>query len=401
MVLVYFIRGSVFPWYLPVPFGAWIALNVLCLTVAAGIAIVGGGTWRAPWVIVLVAFVASITQAEEIHTALSRWIGLSLLMLALGPVILNPTALAIRAAAWRWTLNGVTGLTAIFVLWYTLHLPCPVGRAPFAAFMNQSMILGPIAGLGVVIAAAHAVHGNSWRWGLLATLGLIPLLASGSRVAALAAGMASCYLLIRRRPLLGAVLTLAFAVMLGYFLTRGENLTEGESLGGSLARKGLTNTRVELWESRITEFKSSPLFGIGVAMGTGSGTAKEADGSIRVEPGSSYLAILAMTGAVGTVAFFSALGLVLYGFMNLRRHAPLDNDILVVAGIFLAVHGVAEGWILGFGSPLCFLFWLWLGKLGDASLPLLQANGLSNTRGYRRWFSRTGFQPMRVSARQG
>jgi hypothetical protein len=45
----------------------------------------------------------------------------------------------------------------------------------------------------------------------------------------------------------------------------------------------------------------------------------------------------------------------------------MDKDILSVVGIFLAVNGIAEGWILGFGSPLCFLFWLWLGNVGDAA----------------------------------
>ena len=365
--LFYFIRGTVFAWYLPVPFVAWIALNVLAVTVAAGVAIMGGGSWRPAWVFVLVTFAASLTQAEQFRTSLSRWTGLALLMLAVGPVVLNPVAVAIRSAAWKLVVNGFTVLTAIFVGWYVLHLPCPAGRAPFAGFMNQSMILGPIAGMGVVIAAARALWGNTWRWGLVAVLGLIPLLASGSRVATLAAGVAGCYLLLRRKPILGAAVVLVFVMAVGHLLSGGEGITEGETVGGSLSLKGMVNTRAELWESRVAEFKSSPVFGIGVAMGTGSGSAKDSDGSIRVEPGSSYLAILAMTGTLGAIAFFSALGLAIHGFATARQIRPLERDILSVAGIFLAVHGVAEGWILGFGSPLCFLFWLWLGNFTDAA----------------------------------
>jgi hypothetical protein len=239
--------------------------------------------------------------------------------------------------------------------------------------MNQSMILGPIAGLGVLIAAARAIHGRSWRWGLLALLGLIPVLASGSRVATLATGAAGSYLLIRRKPMLGGLAALGFLVAVGIFVARGGNATESDSVGAALSRKGIENTRTDLWQSRIEEFKSSPLLGIGIAMGTGSGSAIEADGAIRVEPGSSYLAVLAMTGGVGTVAFFSALGLLLFGFASNHQQAPMDKDILSVVGIFLAVNGIAEGWILGFGSPLCFLFWLWLGNVGDAALQPVRA----------------------------
>ena len=100
-------------------------------------------------------------------------------------------------------------------------------------------------------------------------------------------------------------------------------------------------------------------------MGTGSGSDVRESGAIRVEPGSSYLAVLAKTGATGFMSFFSALGVLLFGFASARRKADLDRDTLSVVGTFLAVIGVAEGWILGFGAPLCFLFWLWLGNVGD------------------------------------
>ena len=103
-------------------------------------------------------------------------------------------------------------------------------------------------------------------------------------------------------------------------------------------------------------------------MGSGAGGIKEGTGSIQVEPGSSYLAVLAMTGLLGAVSFCLALGFLMSKFFVSRRRVGLDKDILYLVGIYLAVHGVAEGWILGFGSPLCFLFWLWLGRVGDFAL---------------------------------
>jgi hypothetical protein len=376
VVCVYFIRGTVLPWVLPVPAVGWILLTGLVLLVAVAIVIVGGGGWRWSWVMVLLAFAAGISQAEQPKLAALHWLGLALLILAVGPVVLNPVAMEVRSAAWRFSTNGMMALTGIFFLWYLLRFPS-FGAGDFSSFMNQSMLLGPIVGMGIVIALARAIHGRSWRWGLLAILGLVPLLASGSRVAALATIVAGCFLLIRRKPILGLGVLVLCACLIYGFISRGGNLASSpDSLTGAMTRKGDLNSRADMWETRLLEFKSSPIIGIGVAMGTGGadkGGGKEENGNIRVEPGSSYLAVLSMTGGLGAIAFCSALGLLLFGFIGSRHNVGLDKDILSIVGIYLAVHGVAEGWILGFGSSLCFLFWLWLGKVGDAAWQPLRA----------------------------
>lgn len=373
VVLVYFMRGTVLPRFLHVPEVGWVAMTVLALSLVVGMVIAGGGRWRWSWIITLFTFTAGVFQAEQPSSAALHWLGIVFLVLAVGPVIVSPVALAVRSAAWKLTLSGLTSLTAIFVVWYVLHLPSFGGTVYFTSFMNQSMLVGPIAGMGVVIAAARAIHGRSWRWGLLAVLGLVPLLATGSRVAALATGAAGCFFLVRRKPMLGGLMVLLCVFVVYGFITQGQSDQSGDSFTGALASKGIANSRADLWQSRIDEFKSSPVFGIGIAMGTGSGSVAEEGGAIRVEPGSSYLAVLSMTGVVGAIAFCSALGLLLFGYVSSQRQAGLDRDILNVVGIFLAVHGVAEGWILGFGSPLCFLFWLWLGNFGDAALQPVRA----------------------------
>jgi len=370
LVVVYFIRGTVLPRILPVPSAAWIPITVLGLSLAVGIAMAGGVICRWSWVVVLLAFFAGISQADRLMSAGLRWVGLVLLILSMGPVIVNPVAIEMRSAAWRLVTKGLTALTLISLVWYALHLPCPAGRVPFAGFMNQSMLLGPVAGMGVVIGLARAVHGRSRRWGLLAVLGVIPLVASGSRLALLAAGAGGCFCLIRRKPVLGGVLTLGFVAAVCAFIAQGgANQLAREGLLAGLSKKGLTNSRATRWQARLEEFESSPLIGIGIAMATEAGVGGEDEnGDVHVEPGSSYLALLANTGALGTTAFFSVAGLLIFGFAFARGKTALDKDILSAVGIFLGVHGIAEGWVLGFGSPLCFLFWLWLGSVGDAVL---------------------------------
>jgi hypothetical protein len=373
IVSVYFIRATVLPWFLHIPASVLIAISGLALLLGAGVAIACGGKWRWSWSIVLLAFAASLWKAEQPSVAGPRWVGLALLIIAAGPMVVNPVAVEMRLSAWRLTIRGLTTLTGVFVVWYGLHLPS-FGAGYFSSFMNQCMLAGPIAGMGVGIASARAIHARSWRWGVLAILGFVPVLASGSRIATLATVAGVCFLLIRRKPVLGLGL-LIFSILAIYsFVQKGRNLesTSG-SLTDAIAYKGNANTRADLWKSRILEFRSSPVFGIGIGMGTGNGASFEESGSIRVEPGSCYLAVLAMTGGLGTVAFFSAGGLLLAGFIASRQRSRLQKDILSVVGVYLAVHGIAEGWILSFGSPLCFLFWLWLGNVGDAGLQPMRA----------------------------
>jgi hypothetical protein len=381
--LIYFIRGTVLSWYLHVPDSVWIILTCAVLFVCAGMAGAGGGRLCWSWVIVLFAFAVSISEAEQPISSGLHWFGLALVIIAIGPVVLNPMAVAMRSSAWHLTVNGLTSLTAIFTVWYLAHLPS-LGAGDFASFMSHCMLLAPIAGMGIAIALVRAIHGRSWQWGLLAVVGLIPLLAAGSRVATLATGAAGCFLMIRRKPILGLSVALLFLAVVYSFVGHGGTGEASDKVTGALSRKGIENTRAELWQDRISEFESSPVFGIGVAMGTGDSTDRSQNGSIKVEPGSCYLAILAMTGAVGTVSFFSALGLLLFRFAFTQQKARVDRDILSVVGIYLAVHGVAEGWILTFGSPLCFLFWLWLGTVGDAALQPVRTKAKRGLRALQR-----------------
>ena len=368
LVLVYFFKATVLPWFLHVPTTVLLLANVLALALGTGVALVGGGRCRWSWILVLFAFAVGITSAEQTNPTALRWLGLAMLILAVGPLILNPAAIDLRAAAWKLTENGLPTLTAMFALWYLLQLPS-YGAGFFTSFMAHCMLLGPIAGLGVGVAAARALHIRSWRWGLLAVAGVIPVLASGSRVATFATVAGVCFLLIRRKPVLGIVALILSLTVTITFVRGGRDVDKStETLTGALAYKGNVNSRAELWESRLEEFRGNPLFGVGIGMGSGSGATVEANGSIRIEPGSCYLAILAMTGGLGSVAFLSALGLVLFAFATSRQKFGLEKDILSIVGIYLGVHGIAEGWILSFGNPLCFLFWLWLGKLGDVAI---------------------------------
>lgn len=366
MLLVYFLRGSVLPWYLPLSFDFWVWANLAVLFVAACAGVAGGGGWRVSWVLALSAFGLGISQAVQPMNSMSRWVGLVIMAVAIGPVIVNANGKAVRTAAWEWTVPGLMGSAGVFVVWHVFRLP-NFGGGYFSAFMNQCMLAGPMAGLGGAFALARCLESRSWKLGLLSVLSVLPVLASSSRVATAATAVTYVTLVFRRGRTLGVVLGAAAALGMGAVVLAPQGGSPGSSTVSAMSSKGTTNTRADLWESRLEEFASSPLLGIGVAMGTGGGAAIESSGDIRVEPGSSYLALLAMTGLSGTVTFAVALGLVLRRFARCEV-GRVEKETVIAMGVFLAVHGIAEGWILSFGSPLAFLFWLWLGKIGDASV---------------------------------
>jgi O-antigen ligase len=368
LVWVYFIRVTGFSGYLHIPEAGWILLSFLALLSGTGLAISGEGEWRWPWLLALGCFGLGTFVAVEPGPAGLRWFGLVLLIMAVGPTAANPQVAEFRSGAWQLVTRGLPILTVSFLLWYMLHLPNMGGRVYFSAFMTQSMLLGPLCGMGIVVATARALHQKSWRWGAVALAGMIPLMASGSRLATLSTLAAGCFFLIKRKPVLGIGGALLVALAVVKFLHSAETDAERDqtvNFTTALAHKGTGNSRSELWQSRIDDFKSSPFVGVGIGLGAGNGVTKNAGGSIRIEPGSSYLAVLSMTGIFGALSFTGALGALLFRFAMVRSPQSLEKDILSVMGVFLAVHGVAEGWILGFGSPLCLIFWLWLGKVGD------------------------------------
>jgi O-antigen ligase len=214
---------------------------------------------------------------------------------------------------------------------------------------------------------------RSLLWSGVALASFLPVLLAGSRTAVmgLAAGV---LILLSVRFAMARIAWILLAGLLALRLlgTAGEgheSLSSERSalheLTATLRDKGVNNTREELWQARWEEFWSSPLTGIGIGMANGAGSA-ESEASSVVEPGSSYLALLAMTGLLGA----GAMAFLLFQLFHQVRvscqiipWSSFAERLAILA--FLAVHGIAEGWILAAGSPLAFVFWLNLGGLAD------------------------------------
>jgi O-antigen ligase len=101
--------------------------------------------------------------------------------------------------------------------------------------------------------------------------------------------------------------------------------------------------------------------------GEEQGVVTDDFGNVNVEPGSSYLAVLAMTGLSGATGMGVFLLWIAAKWFGRWRFLPAGQAAqLLGAGAFMGVNGIAEGWVLAVGSPLCLIFWLWLGQLVDS-----------------------------------
>ena len=117
---------------------------------------------------------------------------------------------------------------------------------------------------------------------------------------------------------------------------------------------GTFNSREKLWNARLDEFRDSPVYGVGFsAQRIITSEATLLTG--KVEPGTSYGAVFAMTGVLGGSIF---LYILLQAIFNKRKTSlSLPQAYLV----FFAIHMFVEGYVFAGGSPLCFIFWLCIG----------------------------------------
>jgi O-antigen ligase len=228
--------------------------------------------------------------------------------------------------------------------------------------------------MACLIALLQAFERKSISWGLASLLCVVPTLGSGSRIACLsraAGALVALIFLFQQYKFLFAA-TLLPTVLLAMSSGSGDALLNDDSLLGEMTQmlrnKGITNTRAALWDARIEDYKAYSVFGIGIGMGAGAGIGVH-EGQISIEPGSSYLAILSMTGTTGTVAFFLLAVSLGRHFMRTMNSIPQTTKIELLSLLtLLSVHALAEGWILAVGSLFCMIYWLVLGRMQDLAI---------------------------------
>jgi O-antigen ligase len=332
-------------------------------------AIDGVGRLHLLGVLLLAATGASLWHCERLDFAVTRWIGWSILVLILGPVRSTWRVRHFRRLSFTILSHVFLVATLLSAGWWLCGLP-NLGRGDFTGVFAHSMTLGPVAGLAGLLALLRALdRGTPLNYALFGLSMMIGMLASSrSALAALAAGtLIVVALRWKRSPVISfaAVATAASFIVapataiaiVGSVLP--SDFTEG------LERKSFEHTREALWQARWDEFTSSPLTGVGF-VSAWEDSAGFDDESGAVETGSSYLAMLSMTGCIGAGA-----GLLLAASLAFRTFSVwsmlAERQRLHICGFagFWLVHLGAEGYIYGVSSMMGLTFWLWIGRLHD------------------------------------
>ena len=244
----------------------------------------------------------------EYFRAPERLVYFMITMFVVGPIYVNTSTLIFREKLLRNLIVylGVVG-SVLSVIWSILGLP-NLGRGPFSGIFTHSMLLAPFSSVGLIYCIWHIVNYKHRRkvFIALALFCLYALLLSNSRVAMIGALVCSLIIFSVGMKLMQKVAVVTFcAPLLIIGLTY---LVDNTSTFDFISNRGtLSNTREALWEDRLSEFSNSPIVGVGFAsvdpLSQINNTTYDQDSQTGVvEPGSSYLAILSMTGIIGGLA---------------------------------------------------------------------------------------------------
>ena len=260
------------------------------------------------------------------------------------------------------------------VVWGSLlvyFLGISFGRRDFAGITTQSMLIAPVSANVMITGIYFLTRGKRLKrnyriyFVVLAIASFITLLLAASRTAIIVSLLFYFYVVNRANFIKFFkyifLLVIFLSATYSFWSPYLENVIRKNE--GSMAAGGITSSREEHWDTRLSEFKSSPCIGIGFA----SVSIQSRDGATfdqnsgQVETGSSWLSVLSMTGIFGFSAF---MGLFVRAFGQLKKvgrndlcHASYLSALL----IFWCFHMMAEGYIFGAGGFLFFNVWLLLG----------------------------------------
>ena len=242
-------------------------------------------------------------------------------------------------------------------------------RVDFTGLYNHSMLLGPLSAIATISCMYFGfICKTNKKRKILFFIGLLCFLScisAGSRGALVALIISSIFFINKiyqgKKSKVISTILFILIVLVGTF-PLWEKHSDFLMSKGQLGDKEVFASRTTKWEQRIVEFKSSPIFGIGFASISidGNDNFNEKTGSI--EPGSSWLAVLSMTGLVGFVFLSSLTIRMLYPAIKAKKDIQKWSFLGAILIIFI-IHFFSEGYVFASGNFLFFVFWLLLGVI--------------------------------------
>lgn len=235
----------------------------------------------------------------------------------------------------------------------------------FGGLFWTSMVLGPISAIATCFSFWCFMVTKRKLWLIVAILCMGANLFSASRSSVFGC-VVGCAAIIyfgnkRRAKSLKQLFIVAILACLSFPLW--EDATSGISQKNeSNEVLGQYGTRTQKFEARMSEFDSSPIFGVGFASVNPKGKDIYNKYTGVVEPGSSWLGVASMTGIIGLLFM---IAIYIKAFRSAVRSQSPYGNLLVGLIFYSAFHQLFEGYVLAAGSVLCLIFWLTIGVATD------------------------------------
>ncbi len=234
----------------------------------------------------------------------------------------------------------------------------------FSGITRHSMMLGPLSGIASIYFFFQSRKGIKNVYTILTIICLGSTLFSASRGAFIGTCAGIVYIIysssyntldfFRKSGIIVLFATITFSAWGGAL--------KGIQEKGMHRRTelGEYDSRTEKYYARVDEFCDSPIWGVGFSAINPYGKDKYQEATGIIEPGSSWLGVLSMTGLLGFSLFF-----LLYYRSFKVVHSNNKNPLLAALLIMMGVHWTIEGYIFAAGNPFCYFSWLLLGYAYD------------------------------------
>lgn len=301
-----------------------------------------------------------------------RFLSFIIMIALLSPWLFQNHLAEIRGYLFQYTNLLLLAVVIISFLGSVSGIYSGIGRAGlYEGLTTHSMLLGPIAGLVLLVLLRELYAENlDVKYKLMYLGGILiclyTMLQAGSRGALLASFLSIlAFLILKYRNQveklikIGVVLFILIVATIPYWITYTAKIDKKTEYAEE--QDDAFASRSELWSYRYQEFKKSPVFGIGFATAD-YGAIDTKSG--RIEPGTSWGALLAQIGVFGTLPFI----FLFFGYSK-KLYQGIEEDeqhtaiFLFAMMVFFLIHMIFEGYILASGSFLFFYVWLLLGRL--------------------------------------
>ncbi len=315
-----------------------------------------------------------LNTVPPIFKAQQRLIAFILILSLVGPLINSNYSYSLKLSLFNYLNKIILFLASASFLTYLLGISLGI-TGKNAGLFNHSMMLGPIAGVSLINAIylktklKNKQKSKKIIFVLNFTLILLflSLLISSSRAAIIGTVVGIIfyfYKLYQSRfsKFYKTIFSISLLILISFPLWADYTTGVINKMEYSQSQNDFAASRRDHWGKRLSEFNSSPVYGIGFAtVDVKSGKFidwnKENGG---IEPGTSWISILSMTGILGFIPIVIFFLIQIRFIINNKENID-ENAVLGGILFFFITHMFAEGYFLAAGGLLTFYVWLLLG----------------------------------------